>query len=144
MSLGKFTSKLKAFELKTIPEKVEALSKKVADSALTRLVERTPVREGIARNNWNVKINSIDKSVNLSPQIKGGGKPLTSLPPISLTGSKAVSRGEGVIDTMKAGDTIFITNAVDYIKDLDSGASKQTPSILGITVQNLKLEFGSL
>lgn len=81
--------------------------------ALRRIVRRTPVDKGVARANWNVAVGAPDRSVHDGTD-KGGGE--------------TVQKGASVVlGDFKAGQRLFITNAVDYVRELEHGSSKQAP-----------------
>jgi hypothetical protein len=84
-----------------------------------RVVERTPVDTGAARQNWLVTTNNETNDYDLS-KAKGG---------------RAMSDGKKTIDNAKGDDTIFIQNSVPYIRMLEYGgygvAKGQGKSLIG-------------
>lgn len=81
-----------------------------------RLIRRTPVLTGRARNNWNVGIDSVD----MSTKAAGTG--------FDKSGGDAIQKGQQVAMQLKAGNVAYITNALPYIKSLNEGSSSQMPA----------------
>lgn len=110
-----FELDLKQFAEKT-GENVEDVVKRVSLAVLTNVVFLSPVDSGRFRNNWNLAINTKDKSTTEN------------------TANDAVARGESVLLTYNGG-SINITNALPYGQRLEDGYSKQTPAgMVGLTV----------
>jgi hypothetical protein len=70
-----------------------------------RVVEKTPVDTGAARQNWNVTLNQEDTSYDLEKE-KGG---------------RVMSNGRKAIKSAKDDDLIIIQNNVPYITKLEYG-----------------------
>ncbi len=85
----------------------------VADQVVTTT---TPVDTGRARANWLA-------SIGLVPREQG------EVDPPEKTGATAISLALGVIAGYRTGQgTIFISNNVSYIQQLEAGSSAQAPS----------------
>jgi hypothetical protein len=101
--------------------------RKIALTALTRVVNRTPVDTGRARGNWFVQIG------------EAGVEVTTEVDP---DGSVTISRGAAVIATYqtRAGfENIAIYNNLPYIEGLENGASQQAPAgMVAVTVAELE------
>ena len=74
------------------------------------LVLTTRVRTGRARGGWNVGINN----VNLAE------------PQEDKTGQLTLSENKGNIKLARLGDTVYLSNNVEYIKHLNDGTNKMT------------------
>lgn len=91
--------------------------------ALSRVVLKTPVDTGRARGGWQVNLN----------QAGQGGKVK------SKSGARVIQAGAVRISAAKTSDTIFITNGVRYIFDLERGTSKQAPrGMVRVTLAEMK------
>lgn len=95
-------------------DKSDKLVRGVALEAHGRIMRRTPVDKGRARNNWNVSIGSIDRSYDESLRGRGG--------------QHALQEGQRVIlGRFRPGDVLYITNSLPYVPELERGHSKQAP-----------------
>jgi len=105
-----------AAKTKDVPRKAINI---FAFEVLKRVVMRTPVDTGAARQNWLVTINGETDDYDESKK-KGG---------------HVVAKGKDVIDAAKGDDTIFIQNNLPYIKMLEYGgygkAKGQGKSLIG-------------
>jgi hypothetical protein len=79
--------------------------KATAFELFSQVIQKTPVRTGRARANWNITTGSPDNSVNSSTSTG-------SYPDLELEGFPSV----------------FISNGLHYIPDLENGKSKQAPA----------------
>jgi len=107
-------------------DKSDQLCRALMLEAHGRLIRKTPVRTGRARNNWNVGIGAVDLSTtDKGSYPKGGGE--------------AMQAGITKIGSFKAGDVGFITNALPYVKPLEEGSSTQAPKgMVKVTKKELK------
>lgn len=92
---------------------VETMQKVVlaVDSAI---VLSTPVDTGRARGNWLPSINTPDES-----KLRDNFDP---------SGSKAIGEAQSVASVVKPGDTVYISNNLEYIGALNDGHSQQAPA----------------
>jgi hypothetical protein len=77
----------------------------------SRVVERTPVDTGAARQNWLVTLNQED----------------TSYDPDKKKGGRVMSEGQKVIMSAKGDDSTLIQNNVPYIRKLEYGKFTDKP-----------------
>lgn len=99
---------------RSIRGKASKLMRALLLEILARLIRRTPVDTGRARQNWNVGVNAIDRSADTD----AAGR----------SGSGASSRGAAkILAEFEPGDVGFITNALDYVQELERGHSSQAP-----------------
>lgn len=121
-------NKLIKDHVKKFPEvSFEEVQKRVVFEALKRVVLKTPVDTGKARGNWQVTINRVPKTI-VDPPARGE---------IDIL-NKAVP----VLDKLGFGDTVWISNNVDYMVFLENGHSGQAPKgMVSLTLQELKSIF---
>lgn len=102
-----------------IEENTSDLVKKVAIRVHHNVVMGTPVDEGDARSNWQVTLN----------------QPASGTIPSRVPGHLGSTRGQVAAETLvqglrdldlkRPGDSVFITNNLDYIQALNKGHSPQ-------------------
>ena len=118
--MGSFEDDLRNFEGKT-ERKMTQIGRKVALELFKRVIYKTPVDTGRARSNWQVTIGTT-ASGTVEIDDKSG----------AATMGKAVADSRG----FKAGDTIYLTNNLPYIRRLEEGWSRQAPAgMVALTVQ---------
>lgn len=106
---------------------VNQLMRALSLEALGRIMLKTPVDTGRARANWNVSIDAPDTSTNEAATI-------ADAPAKQAEGGARIAGAD-----FFAGDEIYITNGLPYIKPLEDGHSKQAPQgMVAVTVQELK------
>jgi len=98
------------------------LAVKVAVTVVTDLAYETPVDTTQALSNWQVALGSpVNKAIDpYFPGDFGDTQPASAA--ATIAAAKQILKGK------KPGQTIFISNVVDYIGDLNDGSSKQTPA----------------
>jgi hypothetical protein len=87
-----------------------------AFEVFNRVVMRTPVDTGAARQNWLVTINSETSDFNAEK-----------------TGGNVSTEGTAVINGANGDDTIFIQNNAPYIRKLEYGGYPENPKKSGAT-----------
>ena len=98
-----------------------------------RLMQKTPVDTGRARANWNVAIDAPDRSIR--PVKADAGQSGTDWAAIR----EAQAEGLTTIAEFRAGQVLYLTNAVPYVPRLEDGHSKQAPQgMVKLTVAELK------
>lgn len=88
-----------------------------------RVIDRSPVKSGRFKGNWNASVGAADTSVS---DRKDPG------------GSVTKARVQSSVSSAKSGDEIFLVNALPYARKLEFGSSKQAP--LGV-IGPVVLEF---
>lgn len=83
----------------------------VAIDALSGIGLATPVKSGRARANWNIAVNTVDRSITQD----------TNQPDY-------ISEAKEATTDLKVTDTINISNNLPYIRRLNNGYSKQAPA----------------
>ena len=102
---------------------VNALVKRVGLTADQTVVLATPVDKGRARSNWIVTLNA-PNSGTIDPYSPGNLLGIGE----TANAQAAINQARTVIETRKSGQSIHITNNLDYIKPLNEGSSKQAPA----------------
>lgn len=103
---------------------MHAVIRKIAFEAFKRVVLRTPVDTGRARANWGVRIGQ-PATFQTEDVDKGGGKTLAA----AMEGVNAWSTD----------GSIFLTNNLSYISNLESGTSTQSPAgMVRVTLVEMK------
>ncbi len=123
--LEQFRMDLTNFAEVTMPGEFDKFCKKIAEEVLIGVVEKTPVKTGKARGNWQVT----------------EGEPSTVIVlDLDKDGVFTISKGKGVIDATKPFKRVtWITNNVPYIVLLEDGSSKQAPSgMVEVTLEEIK------
>ncbi len=96
---------------------MEIVIRKLVFEAHKMVSMKTPVATGRARGNWNVSVNTIDRSIDLN---KKGYK------------SSTLRKGDGL-------KTNYIVNSLPYINALENGHSKKAPNgMVAITINELR------
>lgn len=113
--MGSFEDDLRKFEAKT-NRKLTQLGRKVALELFKRVIYKTPVDTGRARANWQVTIGAQASGTIAIDDTNGGA-----------TMSKATAASAG----FKAGDTIYLTNNLPYIRKLEEGGYPDGPKTVG-------------
>lgn len=115
MDLSRFAKKFDV-DIKTV-------IRKISFEAFKRIILRTPVDTGRARANWGVKVGS-----PVTYQIESEDK----------SGSATLSAASDGTLSWDCEGSIFLTNNLPYIGQLEYGSSKQAPSgMVRITMEEM-------
>lgn len=112
---------------KALPINLNDVKKDVATKLLTSYAMTTPIDTGLAVSNYIISINVPTGEV-IRAHVPGS-KRSTAQANINAT----ITAGTAVINTALPGQTICLTNLVDYISDLDRGTSTQAPAGMSAT-----------
>lgn len=93
-----------------------------AKELLRTLVYQTPVDTSVARSNWQISIGK--PLFNYIDAYEYGSFGSTA----AVSSQAAISVGNEKLKEKKPGQSIFITNNAPYIRDLNSGTSRQAPA----------------
>lgn len=105
-----------------LPIEVNRLSIACAETILFDLVKKTPVDTSNALSNWIVSLGSI-YGREIPPHFYGSmGSTYNE------SSNMAYQLGKNALQEKFSGESIFISNSVDYIVDLNNGTSKQEPA----------------
>ena len=119
--LGSLSKKLRNAS-KAVMTNADILVKQVAEQILQNVVTDTPVDTGQAKSNWIVSIGRASTLIQ-GPYVPGR-KGSTALDNIIAS----VEMGTQKLTAYGHGDTIHITNNLDYIQGLNDGSiSRQAP-----------------
>lgn len=121
VSLRDFASRMDARAGK-LAEQSHKRAIRVATAILRDLVYRTPVDTSTALSNWQVGIGTPVAS-EIFPYYFGT-KGSTRAP----SAQAAYAAGVAKLQSKKPGETIYISNLTDYIKQLNEGSSLQAPA----------------
>lgn len=124
---------------KNVKQAASEAAKKLALIALERLVNETPVDTSTALSNWQISVG-IPATSFIDAYVPGY---------LGYTASasirQAIAVGKANLETKKPGQTIYLTNNTPYIRDLNSGSSKQAPAgfveATMLVVRTTKLDF---
>lgn len=113
VDISKFAEKVK--------DRQDLVMRKIVLELYNKIVQKTPVDTGRAQNNWNVGISTIDPTVTQE----------------AVSNKQAViQKAQKIISKIKGGDTIWITNNLNYITGLEDGSSDQAPAgMVAVTVR---------
>ena len=95
---------------------------KLAQEVLSAVVMATPVDTSKALSNWIVSLRRGSSKITDAHFSGSYGSTFAA------SAGQTVALGDAVIKNVKIGETIFITNNVNYIELLNKGWSKQAPS----------------
>lgn len=104
------------------------ITQQIAEVALRRIIDRTPVASGALRANWKVGIGSPDGSIDVDAT--------------DPNGSKALAAGLAEIKNLKPGQVVNISNSLAYALDIEEGRSAKAPSgMVAVTAHDLQVMF---
>lgn len=107
------------------------LVREVSKQTLRVLVKGTPVDTGLARSNWRVSVGGRASAI-IQPYFPGFelgiGETANATAAISVGIAKINSLRSSVRRRGEAGQSVTISNSVDYIGDLRQGGSPQQPN----------------
>ena len=104
----------------SVPERAGAIVRKAALAADQVAVTSTPVDTGRARANWVVSFRVPSRAQPVKPNKEGK---------ITNPEGRALAQGRSTIERWRPGSgTIWISNNVPYIVELDNGSSRQAPN----------------
>ncbi|QYC96681.1 virion structural protein [Stenotrophomonas phage BUCT627] len=141
MNLNQF-AKLMHDRANSLPERVNKVKIEVATAGLFALAQSTPVDTGQAVSNWQVGIGQAVSGV------RAAYAPGFDRSTEEVNRNAMLEAARRPLQTAKAGQTIHLTNNLDYIVDLDHGKSPQAPAgamrpaalvVMRFRVKNAKL-----
>lgn len=110
-----FSTAIANFGAKTMREAEQIMHASVAEVG-KRVIERTPIKSGKAKSNWNVQAGAPD----ITTREVTGQRFLHGIGDLSPTGLLAL--------------TVYVSNSLPYAYKLETGSSRQAPSgMAGIT-----------
>lgn len=111
---------------------VETVVKKIALEVFNGVVLKTPVDTGRARASWVI---GVERRVN-SPKVADGRK-------FSEQEAQNLAlRQLAALDTLKPYETVFISNSLPYIGELEDGSSFQAPlGMVAVTLSEVKQDI---
>lgn len=121
-NLGNFNARVQS-RADAIELAVDHIVKKAALTADQTVVLATPVDTGRARSNWITTINSPNTGT-IDPYVPGNKLGIGE----TANAQAAIDQGSSVIKTRRPGQSIHITNNIQYLGLLNTGSSKQAPA----------------
>jgi len=111
-NLREFSAQLKAFEDTVKAAHAEQL-RVVSLDLLTRLVDRSPVKTGRFKGNWQASTSqpALDATDRVDPD-----------------GRATIARGAAALRNVRPFDTVYLTNATPYAQELEEGSSTRAPA----------------
>jgi hypothetical protein len=120
-TLRQFANKMRKLD-KELPQQLNSIVMRAAARILEDLVTVTPIDTGRAISNWQVSYNT-PVGTTISAHVPGSrGYTLVDNSRITY------ELGLMVIDNKLPGESLVISNALDYITDLNNGSSRQAPA----------------
>ena len=118
-NLGEVLAEFERFHAQVVPEELTDLVRATHMEALSRIVLRTPVDTGRARNSWQSTV----------------GRPATT----DLRLDDPIAEGERVLEGLAPFTPTYISSNVPYILRLEYGHSRQAPEgMVALTVEELR------
>lgn len=105
-----------------LPLRANVLSMNVSIAILNDLIRVTPVDTSAAISNWQVGLDVMPTGV-IQPYFAGFRGST-----VSQSSSATLENGLGTIHFKQPGQSVHITNNLDYIIKLNDGSSKQAPA----------------
>jgi len=116
---------------KSLTRDLKKIIPQIRIEAAAGLINRTPIDTGLARGNWQSSIGSPITSKTDRLDTEAGTAP---------TGGSGVSMREATsVAHQDIEKDFYVTNNVDYIRDLEFGASKQASGMVRLTVADFPL-----
>ena len=118
-------------EIKKLQEKQVSEAKKIVLGAYSSVVELSPVKDGLFRNNNFIEVNTKNNPTTETEDKDSSSVISKAMPQISKM-------------KFKNNDVITISNSLDYADRLESGWSSQrpdNPAIYGVTERKVKREL---
>lgn len=106
---------------KAIPEAASKVAKAIALTIVADLAYKTPVDTSNAISNWQTTLDA-PAGVEIPPHYMGSRGST-----FAASAGETVIRGKLTLASKHPGQSIYIANNADYIRDLNNGTSTQAP-----------------
>jgi len=130
-----FIAEMKSFQEKILPETFVAFQKWVALEVYKRIMQKTPVDEGILRGSWTISVGAQDKTeANRKTSANQGD----SMAPDELA---FFTSGVAQMNNLEIGQIVWINNAMPYVLRIEfEGHSKvKAPrGMVRLSIQEVK------
>lgn len=105
-----------------VPKTVADVGNRVVLTVVSDLAFKTPVDTSQALSNWIVSVGS-PSTAQIKPHYRGdlGSTQISSA-------QETIAAAKAVLKNRKAGQKVYITNRLPYIKRLNEGYSRQQPA----------------
>jgi hypothetical protein len=107
---------------KAIPEAASKVAKAIALTIVADLAYKTPVDTSNAISNWQTTLG-VPASVEIPPHYMGSRGST-----FAASAGETIAHAKVTLGIKKPGQSIYIANNADYIKDLNEGSSRQQPA----------------
>lgn len=136
-----FIAEMKSFQDKILPETFVAFQKWVALEVYKRIMQKTPVDEGILRGSWTISVGQQDKTeANRKTSANQGD----SMAPDELA---FFTSGVAQMNNLEIGQIVWINNAMPYVLriEFDGHSSVKAPNgMVRLSIQEVKTYFKSI
>jgi hypothetical protein len=116
----------------SIDAKVQDAIRRIVIELFNRFTFENPVDTGYSQSNWRISINEPDTTVSNPPTSQerdaNKGKKGWINNALGADLSEIVGLTTIGIGRVESGDSVYVTNSVDYVRYLNEGTSKQAPS----------------
>lgn len=112
LNLSEFKSKLDKFGSQTVPNKRAELARRMAVDLVIRIIDKTPVKTGFAKANWQVTSGLPAESLIIGLDPSGTATKASCMASIQSADMRRI---------------LWITNNAPYIHLLEKGSSVQAP-----------------
>ena len=113
---NQFEMQLKEFTDQYLPQQQVLFVKKVSRKILVKLINKSPTKTGRFRGAWMVGINGANRDEPNTPDKYSKG-----------VSNVSYQRARDIISSLQPGDSVYISNNLDYALMLEYGWSKQAP-----------------
>jgi hypothetical protein len=130
-----FIAELKDFQNRLLPKQFVAFQKWLSLELYKRIMQKTPVDEGILRGSWTISVGAQDRS---AANKDTGAKQGESLTASELSTFTAAING---ISDLNIGQIVWINNAMPYVLriEFDGHSSVKAPAgMVQISINELK------
>jgi len=109
-------------------DRANMVKRRIALELLKKIIERTPVRTGRLRGNWQASLNGrASGEIEIGRKVRTGER--ISEGEASAIGTQAIIAGSAVIGRVRPGEDIYLTNNLPYTMLIEKGGSqKQAPA----------------
>lgn len=129
-NLQEFLDELDDFGEITVPKELKEGTVALARDLFTRIVKKTPIDTGAAKLSWNVSRNGIDPAVVIIFPRKVSREQAEQAALQKLVELEGYNPFE---------HSIFLSNSLHYIRDLEHGSSRQAPfGMLAVSVAEVE------
>lgn len=136
MTAARFQAEVEDFFRRSLPAEMAAFQADVADDAMFRVVDSTPVKDepegGVVKGNWRMAEGAADTSVTDAADPYGG---------------QVLAAAREITDRIRAAgqpvDRLVISNSHPAAESLEAGSSSKAPQgMVAVAVAGLRAKYG--